>query len=97
MQETILSRESESPRDKVEGVLQGISQGILVFVFGLLPVFFIPLPYISLDYAKVMFVIAGILLAIIFFSLSVLRSGRVQIAAPKAQRFVPFQSEVLTN
>lgn len=84
MQETILSRENESPKDAVESVLQSVSQNIIVFVFGILPLFFIPVSYISLDYAKTVFVIGGVLLAIVFFSLSVLRSGTIKITAPWA-------------
>lgn len=84
MQETILSRETEAPKDQIESVLQTISQNILVVVFGLLPLFFIPVPYAPFDYVKTIFVIAGVLLAIVFYSLSVLRSGKVQIAAPMA-------------
>ena len=84
MEETLLSREENTASDRVEKVLQTISQNIIVFVFGLLPLFFIPVAYMSFDYVKTIAVIVGVLLAIIFFSLSVLRSGRVQIAAPLA-------------
>lgn len=84
MQETILPAQNDSTDDRVEHALLGISRNIIVAVFGLLPLFFIPLPFIGLDYAKTMFVIAGVFLAIIFYSLSVLRSGTVQVAAPLA-------------
>jgi cytochrome c-type biogenesis protein CcmH/NrfG len=84
MQETILPREASAPIDRVEKVLQNISQNIIVFVFGLLPLFFIPVAFMSFDYVKTIAVIVGVLLAVIFFSLSVLRSGKVQIAAPLA-------------
>lgn len=84
MQETILLREDEASSDPVEGTLRSISQNIIVLVFGLLPLFFIPVSYVPFDYAKTLFVIFGVLLAIIFFSLSVLRSGKIQFAAPLA-------------
>ncbi len=84
MQESILSREQTVPIDRVERVLQSISQNIIVFVFGLLPLIFIPLSYMSFDYVKTVSVICGVLLAMIFFSLSVLRSGKLHIAAPMA-------------
>lgn len=84
MQETIVSREQERSRDSVESALQGISQNIIVFIFGLLPLFFIPVAYVSFDYAKTVLIVAGTFLAIIFFSLSVLRSGRIRLSAPLA-------------
>lgn len=82
MQDTMLAAEGNGSKDKVEETLRSISQNIIVVVFGLLPLFFIPVTYLSFDYVKTIFVIIGVLLAIIFFSLSVLRSGRIQIAAP---------------
>jgi cytochrome c-type biogenesis protein CcmH/NrfG len=84
MEETIFKKEHGTSEDKVEMFLLSISQNIVVFVFGLLPLFFIPTAHVSLEYAKVVFVIVGMLLAIIFFSLSVLRSGQARISAPWA-------------
>lgn len=84
MQQTIPSNEQDSSEDAVENVLRNISQNIIIFVFGLLPIFFIPVSYVPFDYAKTIFVICGVLLSIIFFSLSVLRSGKIQINAPVA-------------
>jgi tetratricopeptide (TPR) repeat protein len=83
MQETILSTVDDS-KDPIETTLLNTSQNILVFVFGLLPLFFVPVPFISFDYAKTVIVMIGILLAIIFYSLSVLRSGKITLAAPLA-------------
>jgi len=83
MQSPIASAEDRSI-DSIESNLQKLSQNILVFVFGLLPIFFIPTSYVLLDYAKITFVIVGVLLAIIFFSLSVLRSGKLHMTAPLA-------------
>lgn len=80
----MLSRENESSTDKVEVLLRSISQNIIVVVFGVLPLFFIPTQFEPFDYIKTIFVIGGVLLSIMFFSLSVLRSGKVQIAAPMA-------------
>ena len=84
MQETILSREQGAAGDRVESVLQGISQHIVVFLFGLLPLLFVPVAYLPGDYVKTILVIFGICIAIIFFSLSVLRSGKIVLAAPWA-------------
>ncbi len=83
MQETILLKQDAS-KDPIEQILLSISQNIIAIVFGILPLFFIPVPYMPFDYGKTIFVIVGVLLAVIFFSLSVLRSGRVSLAAPLA-------------
>jgi len=72
------------PEDRIEVSLRSISQNIIAVVFGLLPLFFIPVLYAPFDYTKTLFVIIGVLVAIIFFSLSILRSGRLKIAAPIA-------------
>ena len=45
MQETILPREADTSIDTIETSLQNISQNIAVFVFGLLPLFFIPVAF----------------------------------------------------
>lgn len=84
MQETILSKERDQSQDSVESALQNISQNIIVFVFGLLPLLFVPVAFVSFDYTKTLVVIIGVLLAVIFFSLSVLRSGKVFLSAPLA-------------
>ncbi len=63
--------------DAIETVLRRTAQNILTGLFGLLPLFFIPIAYAPFEYTKVLFVVFGILLATIFFSLSILRSGRV--------------------
>lgn len=83
MQETLLAKEEQS-KDQVEATLKTIAQSIIVIVFGLLPLFFLPIPYIGFDYFKTIIVIIGVLLALIFYSLSILRSGEVRIAAPLA-------------
>lgn len=63
--------------DAIETVLRSTAQNILTGVFGLLPLFFIPIAYAPFEYTKSLFVVFGVLLATIFFSLSILRSGRV--------------------
>ena len=68
---------NEIRKDPIAEKLQAASHNILVVVFGLLPIFFIPLPAASLEQSKVLFVVAGIFVALIFFSLSVLRSGKL--------------------
>ncbi len=80
----MLSAQNSNSEDRIETALLAISRNIMVVVFGIVPLFFIPLPFIPFDYGKTVFVVAGVFLAIVFFSLSVLRSGRVQIAGPIA-------------
>lgn len=70
--------------DKVESTLQGISEHIITIVFGFLPIIFIPIAFIPLDYGKVTVIIAALALAVIFFSLSILRSGSLKVATPPA-------------
>lgn len=63
--------------DLIEKRIRNIAEYILVGVFGLLPIFFIPSQAASLEYSKILFVIGGVFLALIFYSLSVLRSGKI--------------------
>ncbi len=73
-----------SGEDKVEKSLRSISEGVIAVVFGLLPLVFLPIVFLPPDYIKVIFTILGIFLAIIFFSLSILRSGSLRIPVPNA-------------
>lgn len=82
MQDTIYSQKTERPADNIETTLRSVAQNILVAVFGLLPIFFIPVTYVPLEYAKTIVVIIGSLIAVIFFSLSVLRSGIIKLTSP---------------
>jgi tetratricopeptide (TPR) repeat protein len=84
MQETISYRESEQTKDSIESTLQSTAQNILIFAFGLSPLVFVPVAFIPLDYIKTTLVIVCVLFAIIFFSLSILRSGRILFSAPLA-------------
>jgi len=84
MQESILSNQSEGVKDPIESTLLSISQNILIFVFGLLPLLFIPVPFIGADYLKTVVVCVAVLLAIVFYSLSVLRSGKIMVSSPLA-------------
>lgn len=65
--------------------LRGIAHGILTIVFGLLPLIFVPLPTLGLEHTKVLAVVATLAIALIFFSLAILRSGIISGSLP-----VPF-------
>lgn len=58
------------------------AQIIMVTVFGLLPLFFIPSIYVSLGSMKSFLVIVGIFATVIFAALAILRSGRVKLILP---------------
>lgn len=70
--------------DKIELSLRAMAQNTIALVFGLLPLFFIPVAFAPFDYTKTFFVVGGALVAVIFFSLSVLRSGSVSVQTPWA-------------
>ena len=75
-------------RDPLAHKLQSIAHTILVVVFGLSPLFFLPFSPIAPGATKVLVVVFGIALALVFFSLSVLRSGR--LAYSKSQSLLAF-------
>lgn len=70
--------------DKIEVTLRSFAQNSVMLVFGLLPLFFIPVAFAPLGYTKTFLVIVGVLVSLIFFSLSVLRSGGLSIRMPWA-------------
>ena len=84
MQEMTSQTATSAEVDKVEVVLRGIAQNIIAVVFGLLPLFFIPISFAPLGYTKTFLVIVGVFVALIFYGLSVLRSGKLTLAAPVA-------------
>jgi len=65
--------------DPVAEALRTYAQNILVVVFGLLPIFFIPSQLAPFEYTKIFFVLIGVVAALILFSLSALRSGSLNI------------------
>jgi tetratricopeptide (TPR) repeat protein len=84
MQEQFQGVTTQTAVDKVEVSLRTIAQNLIMIVFGLLPLFFIPVLFAPFGYTKTLLVIVGVLVSCIFFSLSVLRSGSVKISAPWA-------------
>lgn len=66
--------------DKTEAMLWRISEYITTIVFGLLPLLFIPVAFLPLDYGKVVIAIVATLTAILFASLAYLRSGGITIS-----------------
>ncbi|MCR4285973.1 MAG: tetratricopeptide repeat protein [Candidatus Kaiserbacteria bacterium] len=65
--------------DSIAVALRKYAQNVLVVVFGLLPLFFIPTVSAPFDYTKVFVVVAGLLISLVLYSLSVLRSGVISV------------------
>lgn len=71
-------------KDSLGQSLFTLAKIILVFVFGLLPVFFVPQVFTALGLSKIYFVVIGLFIAFILLSLSVLREGKMRLVAPLA-------------
>ncbi len=71
--------EQTAQGDSIAMKLRSYAQNILVVIFGLLPLLFIPTVTAPFDYTKFFVVIVGIFLALVLYSLSVLRSGTMSI------------------
>lgn len=65
--------------DPIARLLKGYAQNILVVVFGLLPIFFLPIDALPFEYTKILLVAGGVFLALILYSLSALRAGGVAV------------------
>lgn len=66
---------SQAPVDSIVTIFQSISINSVLIVLGVLPIIFIPIWYAPFTYTKSFLVVVVLLLAIILYSLSVLRSG----------------------
>ncbi|MDA8596892.1 tetratricopeptide repeat protein [Candidatus Pacebacteria bacterium] len=79
MQNVMFSPQGNQDSDVVALTLSKISRTILVAVFGLLPIFFVPLAYAPFNFSKTLFVIVGVFVALVFYSLSLLRQGTITV------------------
>lgn len=70
--------------DKVSKALKSISQFILLFTLGVLPIAFLPIAFLPFMHGKVLLVMAGVVLAVFFYVLHVLREGSYTIQLPLA-------------
>lgn len=83
MQRNIFSPKiNEEQFDGLGQVFYSAAQNILVLVFGLLPIFFVPQLHTTLGFMKSSFVISGVYLSLILLCLALLRSGKIKIHAP---------------
>lgn len=78
----LLGSTQDSSPDSIAAKLQNVAQHILVVVFGLLPIYFIPLNTAPLIYSKVFIVVVAVFLSFILFAISVLRTGVLRISVP---------------
>ncbi|MCF7816220.1 MAG: tetratricopeptide repeat protein [Candidatus Pacebacteria bacterium] len=74
------SDDESRQQDPVAVSLRNYAQNILVVIFGLLPLAFVPTLAAPFDYSKALFVVVGLFIALVLYSLSVLRSGVVAMA-----------------
>ncbi len=75
----MMPEEQIRQNDPIAAALSRYAQNVLVVIFGLLPLFFIPSVTAPFEYTKVFLVIGGLLVALVLYSLSVLRSGVVSV------------------
>lgn len=66
-------------KDPIALLLKSYAQNIMVVVFGLLPLFFIPSDSAPFEYTKILLVAGGTFGALVLYSLSALRAGGVHI------------------
>lgn len=78
----VLHGDGVAREDALVEKLRNIAHWILTAVFGLLPLIFIPLPTTGLEHTKVLAVVFALAVALIFFSLAVLRSGTIAGSLP---------------
>ena len=74
-----MSPYEERSDDRLAARLTVIAQYILVVVFGLLPIFFVPFAVAPFGYSKALFAIVGVFLAIILYGFALLRSGTIRL------------------
>ena len=88
MEHNIFSpRLNKVDKDSLSSSLQTFAQGVLILLFGLLPILFIPGVYTALGFTKSYFVALGVFVALVALSLSVLRSGSIRLVIPPALAF----------
>lgn len=72
----------DTKNDTIARTLSQIAEGVLVVIFGLLPILFVPLAVAPYAYSKVLFVVAAVAAALVFFALATLRSGELRLSMP---------------
>lgn len=75
----MVQEEHEGLSDSVAAALSRYAQNILVVIFGLIPLLFIPQAAAPFEYTKIFIVVVGVLVALVLLSLSTLRAGVVRL------------------
>ncbi|MCA9361380.1 tetratricopeptide repeat protein [Candidatus Kaiserbacteria bacterium] len=73
---------SAPKKDLVESWLVSISHNLVFLALSITPLFFIPLVTVPLGYSKIFLVAVALSIAIILYSLSILRTGSLRISIP---------------
>jgi len=76
------SHSVSAAEDKVEKGLKNAAQTILLIVGGFLPLLFLPTPFLPLGLGKTLLVVFGLSVALVLYSLSLLRSGSFNFRLP---------------
>jgi tetratricopeptide (TPR) repeat protein len=71
-----------SSGDQLETVLKRAAEYMLAATMVAMPLFFVPVAFVSLGFSKTFLVIAGVALALVFFCFYLLRSGTLRIVSP---------------
>jgi cytochrome c-type biogenesis protein CcmH/NrfG len=74
-----MTDEHARQNDSIAMALRTYAQNVLILVFGLLPLFCIPTIVAPFDYTKVSIAVVSVFVALVLYSLSVLRSGVVSL------------------
>ena len=77
-----VSGSNEAQSDLVSAKLHKAAQMILVLAAGLSPILFIPTSFVSLGYGKLLLIFSALVIAVVFFSLAVLRAGSYSVKMP---------------
>ncbi len=68
--------------DRIAQKLHSIAQYIIVGLFGILPILFVPYAEFSLPFTKTAVAVAAVLIALTLYSFAVLRSGTFRVSLP---------------
>lgn len=68
--------------DRLSRRLKGLAEIILVTILGFSPLLFIPTPFLPIGSGKFLILLAGIAFALFFYTLSMLREGRLVFRMP---------------
>ena len=66
-------------KDSIAVTLRSYAQTVLITIFGLLPLIFVPLVTVPFEYTKVIVVVGAVCVALVLLSFSVLRSGTLSV------------------